>query len=217
MSINTDDMKIVHRAFRRESRLLIELVAAVAPGDIERATVIAGHFRDYRLGLKNHHEGEDELLWPPLLARVDLGTDTILRMQAQHERVEATLAALDAAVPAWEATAGADERDTLVAILADHRAVLLEHLDDEETTLLPLAAQHLTAAEWAAPGEHMVANTPKLTLFTLFGLVLEEADPAERALLLGVLPAPVRGIWHLFGRHRYTRHIRRVRASRPRA
>ncbi|CCF63585.1 hemerythrin domain-containing protein [Nocardia cyriacigeorgica] len=217
MSINTDDMKIVHRAFRRESRLLIELVAAVAPGDIARATVIAGHFRDYRLGLKNHHEGEDELLWPPLLARVDLGTEVILRMQAQHERVEATLAALDTAVPAWEAGAGADERDTLVAILADHRAVLLEHLDDEETTVLPLAAQHLTDAEWAAPGEHMVAHTPKLTLFTLFGLVLEEADPAERALLLGVLPAPVRGIWHLFGRHRYARHIRRVRASRPRA
>jgi hemerythrin-like domain-containing protein len=213
MSVNTQDMEIVHRAFRRESRLLMELVAAVAPGDTARAKVIADHFRDYRLGLKNHHEGEDELLWPPLLSRVDLEADIVLRMEAQHERVAATLTRLDAAVPAWEATAGADERDTLVAVLADHRSVLLEHLDDEEATLLPLAAEHITEQEWAAQGDHLVANTPKLTLLTLFGLVLEDANPAERATLLSVLPAPVRGIWHVIGRPRYARHIRRVRAA----
>lgn len=216
MSVDTQDMKIVHRVFRRESRLLMELVAAVTPGDTRRAAVLAGHFRDYRLGLKNHHEGEDELLWPPLLSRVDLGAEVILRMQRQHERIEATLASLDAAVPAWEAGAGADERDTVVAVLADHRAVLLEHLDDEENTLLPLAADHISETEWTSLGEHLVANTPKLTLLTLFGLVLEDADPAERALLLGVLPAPVRVIWHVIGRPRYVRHIRRVRAgARP--
>ncbi|MEV0298540.1 hemerythrin domain-containing protein [Nocardia sp. NPDC050710] len=212
MSVNTQDMEIVHRAFRRESRLLMQLVAAVAPGDTARAEVIADHFRDYRLGLKNHHEGEDELLWPPLLSRVDLGADIILRMQAQHERVEATLASLDASVPAWEVTAGADERDTLVAVLADHRAVLLEHLDDEEATLLPLAAEYITEKEWASLGGHLVAKTPKLTLLTLFGLVLEEANRAERAMLLGGLPAPVRAIWHVIGRPRYARHIRRVRS-----
>ncbi|MEV4125780.1 hemerythrin domain-containing protein [Nocardia sp. NPDC049707] len=213
MSVDTQEMEIVHRGLRRESRLLIELVAAVAPGNTARAAVIADHFRIYRLGLQNHHEGEDELLWPPLLARVDLGTDIILRMEEQHERVAATLTRLDAAVPAWEATAGADERDTLVAALTDHRAVLLEHLDDEEATLLPLAADYITEAEWASLGEHLVANTPKLTLLTLFGVVLEDANPTERARLLSGLPAPVRAIWHLIGRPRYARHIRRVRAA----
>ncbi|WP_067709977.1 hemerythrin domain-containing protein [Nocardia yamanashiensis] len=213
MSVDTQDMKIVHRAFRRESRLLIELVAAVTPGDTARAAILAGHYRDYRLGLRNHHEGEDELLWPPLLSRVDPGTDVILRMQAQHERVEANLNRLDGAVPAWEATAGGDERDNLVGLLVDHRAVLLEHLDDEETALLPLAADYISEQEWAALGEHMVASTPKPTLLTLLGLVLEDADRSERARLLGALPAPVRAVWHLFGRPRYTRHIRRVRAS----
>jgi hemerythrin-like domain-containing protein len=213
MSVSTHGMQIVHRAFRRESRLMMGLVAAVTPGDTARAKVIADHFRDYRLGLRNHHEGEDELLWPPLLARVDLEADIVLRMEAQHERVGATLTRLDAAVPAWEATAGADERDTLVAALADHRAVLLEHLDDEETTLLPLAAEHITEQEWASLGEHLVANTPRRTLLTLFGLVLEDADPAERATLLSVLPAPVRALWHLIGRPRYARHISRVRAA----
>ncbi|NUS95733.1 MAG: hemerythrin domain-containing protein [Nocardia sp.] len=211
MGIDTHDMEVVHRGLRRESRLLVELVAAVAPGDTARAAVVADHFRLYRLGLQNHHEGEDELLWPPLLARVDLGTDIVLRMEAQHERVAVTLTRLDAEVPRWEAAAGADERDALVASLTDHRAVLLEHLDDEEATLLPLAAEHLTEAEWASQGEHLVAHTPKLALLTLFGIVLEDADPSERARLLAGLPAPVRAIWHLIGRPRYARHIRRVR------
>ncbi|WP_194817265.1 hemerythrin domain-containing protein [Nocardia sp. XZ_19_385] len=213
MSVNTQDMEVVHRAFRRESRLLIELVAAAPLGNTARAEVIADHFRDYRLGLQNHHEGEDELLWPPLLARVDLQADIVLRMQAQHERIEATLTRLDAAVPVWETTAGADERDTAVAVLVEHRAVLLEHLDDEEATLLPLAAEYLTEKEWAALGDHLVANTPKRTLFTLFGLVLEEADRAERAALLGGLPTPVRALWHVIGRPRYARRIRRIRAA----
>nr|WTB31868.1 hemerythrin domain-containing protein [Streptomyces sp. NBC_00830] len=212
MSVNTQDMVIVHRALRRESRLLTEFVAAVTPGDTARAKVIAGHFRIYRLGLHNHHEGEDELLWPPLLSRVDLGADTVLRMQAQHERIAATLKRLDAAVPAWHATASADARDTLVAALTEHRTVLVEHLDDEEATLLPLAAEHITEQEWASLGDHLVNNTPKPTLLILLGAVLEDADPAERALVLGDLPAPVRAIWHVIGRPRYTRHIRRVRA-----
>lgn len=211
MSVDTRDMEIVHRALRRESRLLVELVTAVAPGDTARAKVIADHFRVYRLGLHNHHEGEDELLWPPLLARVDLKADIVLRMEAQHERVAATLTRLDTAVPAWEATAGADERDALVAALSEHHAVLLEHLDDEEATLLPLAAEYITEEEWASLGDHLVTNTPKLTLLTLFGLVLEDANPAERATLLSALPAPVRAIWHVIGRPRYARHIRRVR------
>lgn len=211
MTVNTHEMVVVHRALRREARLLAELVAAVAPGDTARARVLAGHFRDYRLGLHNHHHGEDELLWPPLLARVDLEVEIVLRMEAQHERVAATLGRLDATMTAWKETAGADERDTLVAALVEHRKVLDEHLDDEEDTLLPLAARHLSAREWKALGEHLVTNTPKLTLLTLFGLVLEDADAGERTMMLAGLPWPVRMIWHAVGRPRYARHIRHVR------
>ncbi|MGR6918979.1 hemerythrin domain-containing protein [[Actinomadura] parvosata] len=205
--------RVVRRVFRRESRLLMVLVAAVRPGDTARAGVIAGHFRLYRLGLHRHHQAQEELLWRPLLARLDLEADVVLRTQARHERVAATLARLDAAVAAWEAAAGGDERDTLVAVLCDHRAVLLEHLDDEEAALLPLAARHLTEREWARLGERLVDG---LARPALFGAVLEEASPAERALVLrGLvlrgLPAAARAVWYVVGRPRYARHLRRVR------
>ncbi|MFG2622617.1 hemerythrin domain-containing protein [Streptomyces sp. NPDC048507] len=210
----THEMVVVHRALRREARLLVELVAAVAPGDTARARVLADHFRGYRLGLHRHHRGEDEVLWPLLLARVDLEADLVLRMEAQHERVAATLAAAGRALPAWEGTAGEAERDTLVAVLAEHRAVLLAHVDEEERALLPLAARHVTAYEWAALGEHFMTSTPQSELPLLLGMVLEDADRSERAALLAVLPRGVRLRWHVVGRPVHLHRTRTVRRSR---
>ncbi|MEU0935931.1 hemerythrin domain-containing protein [Embleya sp. NPDC005971] len=208
---DTRDMVIVHRGLRRESRLLIELVAAVEPGDTARAKVLADHFDLYRLGLHGHHTGEDELLWPPLLARVDLEADLVLRMEAQHERVAGSLTTAGELLAAWAANAGGNERDALVAALVEHRAALIEHLDEEEAELLPLAQRLLTAQEWHAMGEHFVETTPKPQILLLLGVVLEDARPAERATMLGGLPLPARLLWHLVGRPMYARMVRRVR------
>ncbi|MER5465425.1 hemerythrin domain-containing protein [Streptomyces sp. NPDC002668] len=208
---HTHEMVVIHRGLRRESRLLAELIAAVAPGDTARARVLADYFRDYRLGLHNHHHGEDEHLWPPLLARVDLEADVVLRMEAQHEKVAATLARAEAAVPAWERAAGETERDVLVAALVEHRAVLVEHLDDEEESLLPLAERHLSAREWNALGDHFMASTPKPKLLFFLGMVLEEADRSERSMILGPLPFAARLLWYAVGRPQYARKIRRIR------
>ena len=63
---STPDMVVIHRAFRRESRLLGELIAAVPDGDTERAAVLGRHLLWYQAGLTSHHHGEDEQLWPLL-------------------------------------------------------------------------------------------------------------------------------------------------------
>ncbi|GAA5186416.1 hypothetical protein GCM10023322_32610 [Rugosimonospora acidiphila] len=206
-------MVIIHRAFRRESRLLGSAIAAVTPGDTRRARILAEHLRWYRLGLHNHHHGEDELIWPLLHARVDLEADVVIRMEAQHERIARTLDEAMRALPAWESSAGEAARDALVATLTEHRAAVIEHLDDEETHLLPLAAQYLTTPEWAALGEHFLAATPKPMLLQFLGAVLEDADPRERRTLLGALPLPARLAWKTIGRASYARLIRRVRAD----
>ena len=151
-------MVVIHRAFRRESRLLASLIAAVPDGDTRRARVLAAHLRWYQRGLHNHHAGEDELLWPLLHARADFESEVVLRMEAQHERVAASLDQVMACLPAWQASARTPERDRLVAALTAHRAVVLEHLDDEEAHLLPVAARHLTRQEWDAQGEHFAGQ-----------------------------------------------------------
>ncbi|WP_261567503.1 hemerythrin domain-containing protein [Frankia gtarii] len=211
---NTQEMAIIHRAFRRESRLLAELTARVPVGDTARARVLADYFRWYQLGLGVHHHGEDELVWPLLLARLDLGADVVLRMEAQHEEVAASLVRVQTALVTWESGAGRSDRDALVEALVAHRAVLIEHLDDEESHLLPLAAEYLSVPEWAAQGEHFLANTPKDALLTLLGAVLEDAQPDERKAFLAGLPLPARIIWFSVGRILYAAHVRRIRGTR---
>jgi hemerythrin-like domain-containing protein len=208
-------MLIVHKVLRREIRLLGEMIAAVAPGDVKRSAVLAGHFADVRLGVLHHHEGEDQLLWPPMLTRVGPGPDRdiVLRMGSEHERVMETLAAAGALVTRWAPTADAETRDQLVAAIEEHRTVLLEHLEDEEAHLLPIAEQYLTAKEWASTGDHFVQSTPKLKLMKFFGMVMEDSDERERAIMLSGLPAPVRVVWRLLGPPLYARTLRRVRGT----
>ena len=210
---DAQEMVIVHRALRREIRLLGEMIAAVAPGDVKRSAVLAEHFADIRTGLINHHEGEDHLLWPPMLSRVGLEREVVLRMEAQHERVAETLAAADALVTRWAPTADAEIRDRAVAAIGEHYTVLVEHLGDEEAHLLPLAERFLTAKEWGALGEHFVMNTPKTKLLKFFGMVMEEADERDRAILLGGMPPPVRLVWRVLGPPLYARTVRRIRAT----
>ena len=212
-AINTHEMAVIHRAFRRESRLLGELIGAVPDGNSERAAILGRHLTWYEAGLTNHHHGEDELLWPLLYQRAGLEAGIVARMERQHVQVAVTLGEVRRALPAWQVSAAADSRDHLVSVLSSHRRVLIDHLDDEESHLLPLAARHLTKAEWAALGEHFVGTTPKGQLLIFLGAVLEEATPDERAALLGAMPRVARLAWRSVGRRRYASHIRRVRAS----
>ena len=85
--INVQDMVVVHRLFRRELIDLARLIRSVAPGDVERAAVIAGHARLVLAGLHLHHSGEDELLWPKLFERAAPSADLVERMQAQHAAI----------------------------------------------------------------------------------------------------------------------------------
>jgi hemerythrin-like domain-containing protein len=209
---NTHDMYVVHRVFRRESALMPRLVRAVRSGDAARARVVAGHFRDYALGLHHHHTAEDTLVWPLLLARVDLEADLVLRMEAQHEVIAASLATVEELLPAWERTADPDTGTAIADALERHRASLVAHLTDEEDHLLALIEEHLTVAEWNALGERVATETPKDKLLFFLGALLEEATPREAADLMGNLPQPARLVWRLYGRRAYARRTRALRA-----
>lgn len=104
---------VIHRAFRREIRLLAELISTVKPGDTARARILVGHFADVRTGVQNHYESEP----------------------------------------------------------------------------------------------------PKSKLLKFFGMVMEDADPAERTVLVKGLLAPARPVWFLIGRPRYARTVRSIRLT----
>ena len=65
------------------------------------------------------------------------------------------------------------------------------HLVDEEEHILPLAARHISQAEWNELGEHGAGETKKSLLPILFGAIAEEATPEEMAHILSTVPLPV--------------------------
>lgn len=208
------DMIVVHRAFRRELRLLPELVRGVRPGDAARARQVADATRMILKGLHLHHTGEDELLWPKLLERAAPDAALVARMEAQHGQVDRELALLGPALSRWEVEARPAVGEEVASALDAVRAVLLDHLDEEEREVLPLAAQHLTQAEWSELGEHGLAAMERRELPLLFGAVLEDATPEERAAMVRVLPLPVRLLLRPVLLPHYRRYVRRLRASR---
>jgi hemerythrin-like domain-containing protein len=208
------DMVVVHRVFRRELRLIPELVRRVAPGDTARAAVLADHARLVLTGLHGHHTSEDELLWPKLLERCAPDAELVHRMEEQHERVHRALDQIGPALDRWEAEARPAVTEEVASGFDALRTALLEHLDDEEREILPLAARHITQAEWNELGEHGVGETKKSHLPILFGAVAEEATPEEMVHILSTVPLPVRFLLRTVLARKYQRYISRVRNGR---
>ena len=63
--------------------------------------------------------------------------------------------------------------------------------------MVPLAAVTLTQREWAALGKHSVAQIPRNKRGVAFGMILEPLGETDRALMMRVLPAPVRMLYPL--------------------
>src|SRR5262245_46681946 len=129
-------MLAMHAAFRRDVDRLRE---ATGFGDPASRGVRAG-WDLFRRELLNHHEAEDEDLWPVLRSKVSKKKDlaTIDAMYDEHGRLPAALGAVDALID------GGGERHS-VDELAD---LVLKHLDHEEQEALPLVRAHLSDAEW---------------------------------------------------------------------
>ncbi|MEU1517467.1 hemerythrin domain-containing protein [Streptomyces sp. NPDC005811] len=207
----THEMVVVHRVFRRESALLPRLVRAVPDGGTARAAQVAGHLREYVDGLHHHHALEDELVWPLLHARAERDGALVDRMEEQHGRIDRTLEAVAEWAPVWERAADRIAGEELALALDAHRVVLLEHLDDEEKSVLPLVAEHLSVAEWDLVGTRGLERIPKNKLFIALGALLEEATPQERRFFLGKAPLLGRLLWAVVGRRQYAAAVRAIR------
>lgn len=212
--IDVHDMVVVHRAFRRELRLVPNLLRAVPAGDLRRAAVLADHVRLALTGLHLHHTSEDDLLWPLLLQRAAPSADLIARMEAQHEQVESLITQIEPALARWEIEARPAVAQEVASLVDRLGSALLEHLDEEERAILPLAARHLSQDEWNALGQAGVAKMTRAQLPIMFGMVMEDATPQERKEMLGALPLPVRLLLRTWGARTYRRYVNQVRVGR---
>ncbi|GIG02908.1 hemerythrin domain-containing protein [Catellatospora citrea] len=206
------DMYMVHTFLSREFGLLPQLVRDVAPGDTARAEVVGSHAALLCSILHKHHEGEDLHLWPRLQERAAAQAAAIVpRMEAQHHAIEAVNTVILALLPQWRRTA--HNGDGLADALEQLHSVLMEHMALEEQEILPLAASHLTAAEWKLLGEHSMSDTPKKHLPVAFGMAMYEADPDVIKTVLAGAPLPARLLMPFIGPRVYAAHAKRVHGT----
>jgi hypothetical protein len=214
-TVDTWEMVVVHRLFRREFGLAPGLIRRVADGDRQRSAVVADHLDMLTYGLHHHHTTEDELLWPVLLTRVgELDGDLVRRMEGQHEVVATLVARAKELLPVWRAQASATTGEELANVFDKMSVALNEHLGEEENEILPLCSQHLTQAEWDALGERGQEGMPKgAQAFVSLGAILEEATPEERRMFMAKLPMPARVLWSLVGKGIYRRQMTKIHGS----
>lgn len=86
-------------------------------------------------------------------------------------------------------------------------------LELEERGILPLVTCHIAVDEWRKLFEHGKDTMTPRQLPLMFGAVLEDADPDERARMLGQFPIPIALFLRTVGSWQYRRYIRRVRAA----
>ena len=102
-------------------------------------------------------------------------------------------------------------REEVASTFDEFRVALLEHLDDEEQHILPIAARCITQEEWNALGQHGTERMTKAQLPLMFGALLEEATPEERKFMLALVPFPVRVLLRTVFAWQYRRRITQVR------
>ncbi|HVK26114.1 MAG TPA: nitroreductase/quinone reductase family protein [Actinokineospora sp.] len=216
---DTDDMVAVHRIFRREFRLLARVIRTSPPVAVPRTEAIAKHLEFIMTALHNHHETEDEFLWPALVERAAPSAAVTERMEAQHAAVAVHLDRASVLLAQWRVDPGRAVAADLATTLTELSKALIEHLDDEEREILPLVRDHLTSAEWTEFGQKSFDKFPRSALPMMLGQVLEEATPRDVKVFLGELPLPIRLVWRLRGRAQYERYIGAIRgvvATSPR-
>ncbi|MDA0305889.1 MAG: hemerythrin domain-containing protein [Proteobacteria bacterium] len=150
----TDAIEIIQRDHVNLDRVLNVLETAVgglAPDqskpDLELLFLTVYYIRVFPD--RFHHPKEEQYLFPALRARCPQAADLIDRLDGQHAQCAGLIDALDAALKAVDADypAGLEELRAAVRAYVDFQR---DHIGLEERELIPLARNHLEAADWGA-------------------------------------------------------------------
>ncbi|WP_405486926.1 hemerythrin domain-containing protein [Streptomyces sp. NBC_00096] len=218
----THDMVVVHRMFRREFHDAAGRVRAAPEGGRAQVDRVAGRLMLLLETLHHHHAGEDALLWPALTERLPESGELWRRMESQHEGLSEGLGRAAVLLERWAAAGGAGPDgggpsgaggEELAAVFEEVSRAVGAHLDEEEREVLPLVPGVVSREAWAMVGEAARSAIPKSGLFTVLGMILKDADPREREMILGEMPLPPRVMWRLVGERNFRRRELRLRPA----
>jgi hypothetical protein len=186
---DTRDLIAVHRAIGRVAGYLTAMTPSVAVGDLRAAGTIADLAAELGDAVTRLDAAECELLWPVLrgyLVAVDAcsAADDVLVVQAQGERLVALVGELASIAARFRATADASDRAALVDLLPAVHTAVEQHFAAVEHTVLPLAGQYMTDAQWHEIGRHFLLGVSLQRREFRTGAMLLECDRRDRSRVL---------------------------------
>ena len=200
---------MIHRIYRRGFPMIADLVRRTPSGAAAPAEAVARHLDFLLNSLHHHHSGEDENIWPRLLERAAPQAELINRMASQHEVVDERSQQVQALLEDWRHLRA--DGIELARSLDEFTHALVEHLDDEETHVVPLIREYITAVEWEQFGRETFEKFTDPEKLIATGALEDVATPEEVEWFVGDLPLPIKLMWRVVGRRRYHRYMRRVR------
>ncbi|MCU1595283.1 MAG: hemerythrin protein [Frankiales bacterium] len=207
---DTRDMIGLHQVFR--DALAAPYLSETRDGDTARVELVGSYLDNVLRLLHAHHEGEDELMTPRVLARCTPEEAAVVgEIAAMHEGVTEDLAAAESALAAWRRSAAADDREQAVARLEQLRSTVTLHLDREEREVLPIASKYVDVAEWGELPAHGMRTFTGDKQWLIIGLVQEQMPAPAIAAMESNMPPPVLAMWRSSGRAAAAEFLARLR------
>lgn len=141
-----------HRSIAATMQCLTELTSQAEPLDVlacEQVRLLVGYLREFPQRL--HHPKEEEYLHRLLRQRFPDCEEHLAELEAQHDREEQLLTAVERALTMADDAVLRAAIGTLVQAIGDH-------LGCEERTVFPLARAHLQPQDWAEIATAFEAN-----------------------------------------------------------
>jgi hypothetical protein len=158
--------------------------------------------------LHSHHTGEDEGLWPALLARNPDAAELVESLEADHARIAPALHVVSTTAGLYATTTDDASRLALREALEQLDVVLAPHLAREVAEAMPVVAASLTRREWEDIEQKHNVRTKSTRQLALEGhWLLDGVDAEGRDVVVHLVgPVPRFVLLHGFARM-YRRRI----------
>lgn len=176
-----------HRALTSVLQAMLDLSAKMGehptPADFAALRAIVFYIDEFPERL--HHTKESELLFPMVLRAAPEAAEAIARLDEEHESGERAIRELEHDLLAWEQM-GEARRARFVDSARRYAEFYRNHLELEETRILPLAQRALDDAQWRELNAAFEANRDPLT-----GHEPQDAYRALFSRIVRLAPAPI--------------------------
>ncbi|MFE2972809.1 hemerythrin domain-containing protein [Streptomyces sp. NPDC059340] len=173
------ETRLLHKMHRAATSLL----ADAAQRDNAPSAALA-ELRDFLVAaLRHHHESEDDVLWPQLIAADPVAGAVLSELSTEHDALDAALDALAVAPVQDDA-----DRAVVAAAAAGVRDLVHQHLEHEEPELFPALAAHMSDEAWTEFSRAVIASAPPVGAHLNLGFFEQVGTPAELAVVTANLP-----------------------------